>query len=64
MTDKEKKVDEQKRTISLDPSKFKISENGQVVVTDPAFVEAMRTAAANDEDTNGHGVGVGVVVEF
>lgn len=64
MADDAKKPEEQKRTISLDPSKFKISENGQVVVTDPAFVEAMRTAASNEENASGHGVGVGVVVEF
>ncbi|HEU5379360.1 MAG TPA: hypothetical protein VFV38_28390 [Ktedonobacteraceae bacterium] len=63
MADEIKKPEEQKPRITLDPSKFSIGADGQVVVTDPAFVDALRTAAATEEG-NGHGVGVGVVVEF
>lgn len=64
MAENAKKPEEQKKTLSLDPSKFKISDNGQVVVTDPAFVEAMRAATSNDDNGNGHGIGIGVTVEF
>lgn len=63
MADEMNPTEVQKPRITLDPSKFSISADGQVVVTDPAFVEALR-AAATTEDANGHGIGVGVVVEF
>ncbi len=61
MTDEQKQPEEQKRTIMIDPSKFTISEDGQVVVTDPAFAEALR-AASLDEENQGHGGGVGIGV--
>lgn len=57
----QEELEEQKRTIILDPSKFTISADGQVIVTDPAFVEALRAAIIN-EGAQEHGVGVGVVV--
>jgi hypothetical protein len=62
MAEEQKQPEEQKRTIILDPSKFTISADDQVVVTDPAFVEALRAASANEEDLgHGGGVGVGIV---
>ena len=58
-------TNEQKPRIALDPSKFTINDDGQVVIADPAFAEALRTAAnEEDDDNNGHGVSVGVVVSF
>jgi hypothetical protein len=57
----QKEPEEQKLTIILDPSKFTINAEGQVIVTDPAFVEALRAAIINEE-AQGHGVGFGVVV--
>ncbi len=57
-------TEEQKPRIALDPSKFTINEDGQVVIADPAFAEALRTASNEDDDDNGHGVSVGVVVSF
>ena len=59
-------ADEQKPRITLDPSKFTINDDGQVVIVDPTFAEALRTAASEetDDDNNGHGVMVGVIVSF
>ncbi|HEU5226859.1 MAG TPA: hypothetical protein VFU49_03530 [Ktedonobacteraceae bacterium] len=59
MADEQKETNEEKR-ITLDPSKFTISEDGKVVVTAPEFAEALR-AAADDGDPGGHGIGVAVV---
>ena len=60
---KQEEPEEQKLTIVLDPSKFTINADGQVIVTDPAFVEALRAAIINEEAQE-HGVGVGVVVRL
>ena len=59
MSDEQKQPEERKLTITIDPSKFMISEDGQVVVTDPAFAEALREASL-DEENLGHGGGVGI----
>jgi len=62
---KQAPTNEQKPSITLDPSKFSINNDGQVVITDPAFAEALRTAVNEDDgDNNGHGVSVGIVVSF
>jgi len=59
MTDEQKAAGEERR-MTLDPSKFTISEDGTVIVTDPELAEALR-AAADDEDAGKHGVGIGVI---
>ncbi len=65
MAEEQKSPEEQKPRITLDPSKFRIDENGQVTIVDPAFADALRSAASDDtDDNNGHGVMVGVIVSF
>lgn len=59
MADEKKATGEEKR-ITLDPSKFTISEDGSVVVTDPGLAEALR-AAGDDENAGEHGVGIAVI---
>lgn len=59
----QKPTGEQKPRIALDPSKFTINDEGKVVIADPAFAEALRSASSEDDD-GGHGVSVGVVVSF
>jgi len=63
---KQAPTNEQKPSITLDPSKFSINDDGQVIIVDPAFAEALRTAVSEetDDDNNGHGVMVGVIVSF
>jgi hypothetical protein len=64
-TGEQKPAGEQKPRITLDPSKFTINDDGQVVIADPAFADALRSAANDDtDDNNGHGVMVGVIVSF
>ncbi|GHO80041.1 hypothetical protein KSD_78120 [Ktedonobacter sp. SOSP1-85] len=58
-TNEQKPEGEEKR-ITLDPSKFTISEDGKVILTAPEFADALR-AAADDDDANGHGIGVAVI---
>jgi hypothetical protein len=64
MTEEQTTPEEQKPRITLDPSKFTINEDGQVVIVDPEFADALRTAANEDDDSNGHGVSVGIIVSF
>ncbi|GHO80040.1 hypothetical protein KSD_78110 [Ktedonobacter sp. SOSP1-85] len=59
MADEQKPEGEAKR-ITLDPSKFTISEDGKVILTAPEFADALR-AAADDDENSGHGVGVAVI---
>ncbi|WP_201391894.1 hypothetical protein [Ktedonobacter sp. SOSP1-52] len=56
----EQKPEGEAKRITLDPSKFTISEDGKVILTAPEFADALR-AAADDDDNNGHGVGVAVI---
>ncbi len=50
--------------IMLDPSKFKVDEHGQVILTDPALLQAIQQAQAAQatQDETVAGIGVGVIV--
>ena len=50
--------------IMLDPSKFKIDEHGQVILTDPELLQAIQQAQAaqSTQDETVAGIGVGVIV--
>ncbi|MDA8198453.1 MAG: hypothetical protein M0Z54_03330 [Thermaerobacter sp.] len=50
--------------IMLDPSKFKIDEHGQVILTDPDLLQAIQQAQAaqSTQDETVAGIGVGVIV--
>lgn len=64
MADDKKPEGEQKPRITLDPSKFSINADGQVIINDPALAESLRAAANEEPNDPGHGVTVGVVVSF
>ncbi len=40
----------------FDPSKFKIGEDGHVIVNDLAFVEALRSASNEEGNNNRHSI--------
>jgi hypothetical protein len=63
MANEQQPEKQKSRSLRLDPAKFKISDDGQVIVTDPELVEALRTAAAKEAETPGQGIGVKVSVE-
>lgn len=54
------------KRIMLDPSKFRVDDTGQVILTDPELLQAIQEAqaAAPTDDETAAGIGVGIVVNF
>jgi hypothetical protein len=61
MAEEQKSEGQKTRSMKLDPAKFKISGDGQVIVTDPELVEALRSAT---EEAGGPGRGIGVKISI
>jgi hypothetical protein len=59
MADEQKPDEKKTRRIILDPSRFTITDDGQVIVTDPELADAL--FAANE---NGGEHGIGIVITF
>lgn len=54
-------TNEQEPRVTFDPSKLTIDNDGKVVITDPAFMEALRTAVKKEGEGPDLGTTVAIV---